>query len=411
MINKSYFYRSPFLAVLLLASEGSAIANCNFVKQDNSRLGDKLGQLQLSLAQLERSMLVMEQTCQREQSKFATKSGAASTAESCVALKESAAMNQSLSASSKNCALQIQNVHRNIDLLNQAHLGPFNGSMGSITESQKSVQQFLPNCAGEFQSTDSMRTQTQGTLVKSIAAVARGKIHEAQFATLAATTGQFAQTSQAAVNRCVSEGDPLVAGNLNSQAGGVAANSPGRRDGQGESTITGTIDDEKLKSSYAQQGVPKIVAHDSASMAAAGANVDPNSPASLSGAQSTTGASRDPASASASSPGNGIGTGTIAERDATSNYRSAFPVHMGGKSLLDETLPEGGDKNFILALTGRDKSAQAGGKQDGAGVSAADPALSAESIASGTGARSDGEQVSLFQRVSQKINQRAPRLR
>lgn len=394
-----FFLRGSLFFLAGLIGESTAVASCHFIEQSNGKLADHLGQLKLSLTQFEQSMLSMEQACQREQSVFAAKSAAAATAESCVALKESAAMNQRLSTSSRTCATQIQQVHRNIDILNQLHLGPFASDMDSIKDRYKGAESYLPHCANAFREGNSMRDQTHATLQRSYAAVAKGKKDEAHFTALSAQTGQFAQTSQAAVNRCVGEVQPLVAGAAGPTGGMNVPPVPGGQHPQDESTVTGKIGNETLASlvgngsaGSASPGAVSAAAISAGGVQTSSAVQGQVGSVSTGGGQVAVGAGNGAGAPGASSAVGGSGTAGASgassdDREAISVFRKSFAVQMDGRNLLDEPMPVDGDKNFILEMA-RGSPEQRSPASVGAGDQ-------------------PGEQVSIFKRVSRKIHQRA----
>lgn len=245
MRNTRFGLHIGVLALLALASPARA---CELIQDDNNRLAKKHNALAGALQQLEANLVLLETTCQNEQKLISAKGAQAATAESCVALKENAAMNRDLTSSSRKCSTQIALVEKQVHAFTEQHMAPFEEGMRGVMEVDKMARQALPHCGAQFRKATQIHEAAEATLVRSRAALAKSRDDISRFTKLGDTTSLFATKTQAAVDRCglAEPANSLLSsvkgGRQDIAAGGASAGErvSGRHE-NGKSDITGDL--------------------------------------------------------------------------------------------------------------------------------------------------------------------------
>ena len=245
MRNTRFGLHISVLALLALASPARA---CELIQDDNNRLAKKHNALAGALKQLEANLVLLETTCQNEQKLISSKGAKAATAESCVALKENAAMNRDLTSSSRKCSTQIALVEKQVHAFTEQHMAPFEEGMRGVMEVDKMARQALRHCGAQFRKATQIHEAAEATLVRSRAALAKSRDDISRFTKLGDTTSLFATKTQAAEDRCglAEPANTMLAslkgGRQDAAAGGGSAGEQiGGRHENGESDITGDL--------------------------------------------------------------------------------------------------------------------------------------------------------------------------
>jgi len=248
------------LLLLLALCPLKGEADCLHVAEGNQFLAGMLKRRQVSVANFEGELAKMEQACQREQAQISRDGARAATAESCVALEESAFMNRLLTRSSENCATQIDRIKEATEILTSSFVEPFEAEMAEVAAMHQDpeVQRFLPECQQQFQASAVIHGHSTELLDRAKAAIARSQTDILQFTALGNTTRGHAESSEAAVIRCGGHVRPFTAIPLESGKGLPVGAAPRGKSLNPQSTVTGEIGGRKLTGAGSTESVASL---------------------------------------------------------------------------------------------------------------------------------------------------------
>lgn len=194
-------------AVYSAALGGQAFAGtCTPIQKDIRRLDKKLSSLMLQLSQYESNIVATENHCQRAEVSIAQNGASSSTAESCVAFKETAELNSRLTKKSEACSAKIDTLRKNTENFSSTVVSPFQTSMHSISKMHLGMKAALPECADFFAQSREMHEQSINTVNKARALIEKAQKDIQHFTELGNKTRSFSKQSQAASDQCGTSG-------------------------------------------------------------------------------------------------------------------------------------------------------------------------------------------------------------
>lgn len=201
-------HSTPFLTFFLLLSP-AALA-CNEINGANNSLQSRL-QLQEQIQdRLDDQLKADEGKCLALQSKISSHTAKIAGAQSCIALRESAAFNRELKEQSHDCAEKAEGMRFAMQFTRDSEFTPFRTSIDLIVQQDQGDSFLKRHCGGQLQDTASVLERTGELMARSAKGIAKAVSDTETYARLEAQVAEFEQITQGGYDRCVAKGEILT---------------------------------------------------------------------------------------------------------------------------------------------------------------------------------------------------------
>jgi len=237
--------------LLLLLTVAVPAHACQELRAESAAISHSISEQANALQRLRAGISAMETSCRERQATIARKGAQNAKAESCVALRESAAMNRDLTQTSEACVTKVEAIRQQVDHLRVRYVAPAAEGLAFSAHLDRQLPSLQRYCRAEVGKTRELLERAQELHQATVASVTRATESIASYTTLGNQTRQFQETSQAAAGRCRSDTDaaPLQAAARERRGSGAPAAAP--RSGKSPhsaSMITGELKNETLPS-------------------------------------------------------------------------------------------------------------------------------------------------------------------
>ena len=216
---------------------------CEQIRSANQGLQSQLNLERKIQARFEEQMEMDSTKCQTLASKASALAAKVASAESCVALRENAAMNRQLNGISENCATNFLQFQQTLEGVKETFYSPFHSSIDLMVQEDQGDNYIQRICPSEISETADVLNDANSFQNRANRDIAQAKTNFEKFSALAAQTKQFENVTQAGYDRCAADQEQVATGLDPTGGRQPAAVTPKGHSQNGESSITGVSED------------------------------------------------------------------------------------------------------------------------------------------------------------------------